>query len=164
MRARPIGVEGGAGGRCHEGGAGSCSLRREGWPPALRGGCLRPRGWSLRARSHPSVPPAVLRPPPPLTKPGGCLKPALAGPGAPQLAGRSGAWAPAASHAHPRGCPACASTTASMGGLGLRGRLSITLRSSPGCWGREPSCRDHPATGEAARPVSRRELSTGSAL
>lgn len=38
MRARPIGVEGGAGGRCHEGGAGSCSLRREGWPPALRGG------------------------------------------------------------------------------------------------------------------------------
>lgn len=38
MRARPIGVEGGAGGRCREGGAGSCSLRREGWPPALRGG------------------------------------------------------------------------------------------------------------------------------
>lgn len=46
-------------------------------------------------------------PPSPFPKPGGCLKPALAGPGCPQLTGRSGAWAwaSAASHTGPQTRP-----------------------------------------------------------
>lgn len=108
-----MGVEGG-GSAGREGAAGSCSRRREGVYGGLSGvpppAALEAQGpvasaWPSRGSSSSSF-----------TKPGGCLEPALAGPGSSQLAGHSEALASAASHAHPR----APSDTASMEVWGSR--------------------------------------------